>query len=211
MPLQQKRSGNGTVHIVDDDVQVRRFLVEAMSSVGLDTVEYASGDEFMRRFDPLRVGCVLLDIRMPKVTGPEVHEWLREQNLATRVIFLTGYADVPTAVRAMRLGAFDFLEKPLNVQVLIERVNEAVRIALSDEQQRAALADSGLSLLTPRERDVLRGIVSGQRNKRIAAELGISQRTVETHRANLMIKMGVQSVAELVSLALACDPELLQR
>lgn len=203
--------GNGTVHIVDDDGQVRRFLAEVMTSIGLDVEDYPSGDEFMRRYNGDRVGCVLLDIRMPRVTGPEVHDWLRSRHPNVPVIFLTGYADVPTAVRAMRHGAFDFLEKPFNVQQLIERVNEAMRLAAREDQNRKAQEDSGLASLTRRERDVLRGIVAGHRNKLIAAELGISERTVETHRANLMVKMKAQSVAELVTLTLAADPDLLTR
>jgi two-component system response regulator FixJ len=97
-----------TVCIVDDDVQVRRFLVEILASIGLIAEEYASGEDFMRRWQPGGTGCVLLDIRMPRITGPEIHDWLRQQSPDVPVIFLSGYADVPTAVRAMRLGAFDF-------------------------------------------------------------------------------------------------------
>ncbi len=199
----------GTVHVVDDDVQVRRFLAEVMSSIGLEVEAYPSGEDFMRRFSADRFGCVLLDIRMPKVTGPEVHDWLREHHPGIPVIFLTGHADVPTAVRAMRHGAFDFMEKPFNVQQLIERVNEAMRLAQRESEQRRAQRESGLSQLTRREREVLRGVVSGHRNKLIAAEMGISERTVETHRANLMVKMKAQTVAELVAIALSADPDLL--
>ena len=207
----QGLESSGTVHIVDDDAQVRGFISEVMTSIGLQVEEYLSGDDFMGRFDAARVGCVLLDIRMPRVTGPEVHDWLSERHPGVPVIFLTGYADVPTAVRAMRQGAFDFLEKPFNVQQLIERVNEAMRLARREDQQRKAQESSGLASLTRRERDVLKGIVAGQRNKLIAAELGISERTVETHRANLMVKMKAQSVAELVTITLAADPDLLER
>ncbi len=206
-----ENSSSGTVHIVDDDTQVRGFIHEVMRSIGLSVEEYPSGEDFMSRFDPARVGCVLLDIRMPRVTGPEVHDWLRAKHPGVPVIFLTGYADVPTAVRAMRHGAFDFLEKPFNVQQLIERVNEATRLAQKEDRQRKTQEASGLANLTRRERDVLKGIVAGQRNKLIAAELGISERTVETHRANLMVKMKAQSVAELVTITLAADPDLLER
>ena len=198
------------MYIVDDDAQVRRFLSEVMVSIGLEVEEYSSGDDFVRHFGADGPACVLLDIRMPRVTGPEVHDWLREKHPSVRVIFLTGYADVPTAVRAMRLGAFDFIEKPFNVQQLIERVNEAMRAAADDRQQENAREASGLLALTPRERDVLRGVVRGLRNKLIAAELGISERTVETHRANVMLKMRAQSVAELVAASLAADPDLLK-
>jgi FixJ family two-component response regulator len=186
------------VCIVDDDEAVRRFLIDTLGSIGLITEEYTSGEDFMRHWRPDGVGCILLDVRMPRVTGPEVHAWLRERKHDVPVIFLSGFADVPTAVRAMRFGAFDFLEKPFNVQQLIERVNAALR---SSESRAAAAGSDGewLGKLTPRERDVLDGIVGGKRNKLIAADLGISERTVESHRANLMAKAGAQTGAELVA------------
>ncbi len=160
---------------------------------------FPSGDEFMRRWQPDGPTCVLLDIRMPHVTGPEVHDWLRARHPRTAVIFLTGFADVPTAVRAMRLGAFDFLEKPFNVQHLIERTHEALRHAA--QSRTSVTVPEGLASLTAREREVFDGIVAGKRNKTIGAELGISERTVETHRASIMAKTGARSVAELVALA----------
>lgn len=196
-----------TVCVVDDDAQVRRLLLEVLGSIGLGVEEFASGEDFMRRWRPGDTGCVLLDIRMPRVTGPEVHDWLRARNPEIPVIFLTGYADVPTAVRAMRLGAFDFLEKPFNIQHLIERVNEALRVTETRRSPNGAVPPvNGRSAvwresLTPREREVLDGIVSGKRNKVIAADLNISERTVETHRASIMTKANVRSLAELVSLA----------
>lgn len=127
-----------TVCVVDDDVQVRRLLIEVLASIGLTIDEYRSGEDFIRRWRSGHTGCVLLDVRMPRVTGPEVHDWLREQNPDIPVIFISGYADVPTAVRAMRLGAFDFLEKPFNVQQLIERVHAALRLA--DDRRRCGTA-----------------------------------------------------------------------
>ena len=189
--------------IVDDDAQVRRFLLEVLASVGLAAEEYSSGEDFMRRWRPGHTDCVLLDIRMPRITGPEVHDWLRQRNPEVPVIFLSGYADVPTAVRAMRLGAFDFLEKPFNVQHLIERVNAALR--LSDDRRAApaaapAACDDWRKSLTPREQEILAAIVVGKRNKVIAFDLGISERTVETHRAHIMAKSGAGSVIELVGM-----------
>jgi len=189
----------GSVCIVDDDAQVRRFLVEVFSSIGLRSDEYASGDEFMHHWTPTLPACVLLDVRMPRVTGPEIHDWLRARHARVPVIFLSGYADVPTAVRAMRLGAFDFLEKPFNIQQLIERTHEALRHCAAHMPPAAAGDASWQHELTPREQDVLRGIVAGKRNKAIAAELGISERTVETHRASVMHKSHTHSVAELVA------------
>ena len=192
----------GSVCIVDDDVQVRRFLVEVFSSIGLAAEEYASGAEFVRHWRPALPACVLLDVRMPRLTGPEIHDWLRAQHPGVPVIFLSGYADVATAVRAMRLGAFDFIEKPFNIQQLIERTHEALRHCKAPPA-RTADAAAWQETLTPREREVLRAIVAGLRNKAIAAELGISERTVETHRASIMQKSGTRSVAELVALTLA--------
>jgi two-component system response regulator FixJ len=195
-----------TVCIVDDDLQVRHFLIEVLASIGLAAEAYPSGEDFMRRWRAGNTGCVLLDIRMPRITGPEVHDWLRQRNPEVPVIFLSGYADVPTAVRAMHQGAFDFLEKPFNVQQLIERVNAAVRLA---DQRRAASAtaaapgDDWRQALTPREQEILVAIVAGKRNKVIGAELGISERTVESHRAHIMDKAGANSVVELVGRVIA--------
>ncbi|MDS4016097.1 MAG: response regulator [Candidatus Accumulibacter sp.] len=195
-----------TVCIVDDDVQVRRYLVDVLASIGLATLEFSSGEDFMRRWRPGETGCVLLDIRMPRITGPEIHDWLRQRSPQVPVIFLSGYADVPTAVRAMRLGAFDVIEKPFNVQHLIERVNTALHLA---EERRAAETNSASSWrqsLTPREQDILSAIISGKRNKLIAAELGISERTVESHRASIMAKAKAHSAAELVAMAVGQAP-----
>ncbi len=175
-----------TVCIVDDDAQVRRLLVEMLDSVGLAAIEFSSGEDFMRHWRVGLAECILLDVRMPRITGPEVHDWLRQQTPDVPVIFLTGYADVPTAVRSMRLGAFDFIEKPFNVQHLIERVNDALRQAesraLKAVSPQLVPAGNWRHTLTPREEDILQGILSGKRNKVIAADLGISERTVETQR-----------------------------
>ena len=193
------------VTIVDDDAQVRRFLAEALSSVGIRTEEFATGEEFMRSWRPEGVACILLDVRMPRVTGPEVHDWLLQRKITVPVIFLSGYADVPTAVRAMRLGAFDFIEKPFNVQHMIERVNAAMREGVSGSAGSAGSSASAAAnanwqaQLTPRERDVLTAIIQGQRNKVIASDLGISERTVETHRASIMEKSGAKTAADLVA------------
>lgn len=192
----------GSLSIIDDDDQVRRFLVEVFKSVGMHVAAFATGEEFVRRWKPEGASCVLLDLRMPHMNGTEVHEWLRAHHPQVPVIFLTGYADVTTAVAAMRHGAFDFIEKPFNIQHLIERTQEALRksaLHLGDRAHGAAW----LTALTPREREVLDRIAAGHRNKTIAQELGISERTVETHRANIMQKSGAHSVAELVAMVLA--------
>ena len=198
-------SGRQTVCIVDDDAQIRRFLSEVLGSIGLIAEEYASGEDFMRRWQPAKAACVLLDIRMPRITGPEIHDWLREREPNLPVIFLTGHADVTTAVRAMRLGAFDVIEKPFNVQQLIERVNQAVRRVA---EAAAATADNAgwQHALTTREKEVLAGVIDGKRSKVIAAELGISERTVESHRASIMAKAGASTAAQLVAMAIGKRP-----
>ena len=197
---------SGSVCIVDDDDHVRAFLLEVFSSLGLKVYVFASGDLLFRHWKPDGPACILLDVRMPTVSGPEVHEWLRRAHADIPVIFLTGFADVPTAVRAMHLGAFDFLEKPFNVQHLIERTRDALRTCCQCRAARRS-PDGGAAVriarLTPRERNVLDGIVAGKRTKAIAAELGIGERTVETHRASIMHKTGKHSIAELVALALS--------
>ena len=188
-----------TVCIVDDDAQVRRFLVEMLASIGISAEEYPSGEDFMRRWRPGGTSCVLLDIRMPRVTGPEVHDWLRERSPEIPVIFLSGYADVPTAVRAMRQGAFDFLEKPFNVQQLIERVNAALRLA--DARRAAAAAatpapDDWRQSLTPREHEVLRLISKGMTLTETARLLQLSRHTVDGYVKEIYRKLNVSSRAE---------------
>lgn len=197
-----------TVSIVDDDEQVRRFLIEVLASIGVTAEEFPSGEEFIRRWKPGNTGCVLLDIRMPRITGPEIHDWLRANSPEVPVIFLSGYADVPTAVRAMRLGAFDVLEKPFNVQQLIERVNTALRLAEDRRNTTQATVSDWRRSLTPREHDILDAIVSGKRNKWIAAEFGISERTVETHRANIMAKAKAGNAVELVAMVIGNKPSV---
>lgn len=194
---------NASVCIVDDDEQVRRFLVEVFTSVGLRVEAFAGGEDFMRAWQPSGPSCILLDLRMPRVSGTEVHDWLRATHPHIPVIFLTGYADVPTAVSAMRHGAFDFLEKPFNIQHLIERTQEGLRRFFPPTAGERQTSATWLPTLTPREREVLDAIVAGQRNKTIAINFGISERTVETHRASIMHKSGTHSIAELVAVVLA--------
>lgn len=189
-----------TVCVVDDDPQVRRFLVKVLNTVGIACQEYASGEDFMRHWQPGEIGCVLLDIRMPRITGPEIHDWLRQRSPNLPVIFLSGYADVPTAVRAMRLGAFDVIEKPVKAQHLIERVNHALHLAAERCAVNSHDANDWRQSLTPREQEVLMAIVAGRSNKRIANDLGISERTVETHRASIMAKAKAANTAHLVAM-----------
>lgn len=198
------------VFIVDDDEGVRNGLRVLLASAGLETRAYASAAAFLDAATPEQPGCLLLDVRMPGLSGLDLHERLIARRVELPVIILTGHGDVPMAVRAMKRGVFDFIQKPFNDQFLLDRINEALQQdTLRRQQQSEAAAVRGkLARLTARERDVLRGLVLGQANKVIAAELGISERTVELHRAHCMDKLDCRSVAQLVQLVLQAGEQL---
>jgi two-component system response regulator TtrR len=193
-----------TVFVVDDDAAMReslRFLVE---SVGLDVETFERAEDFLARYDPELPGCLILDVRMPEVSGLELQERLAEYGSGLPIIMVTGYGDVPMAVRAMRNGAVDFIEKPFSDQHLIDRVQEAIardRLRRTERKGRESVARR-VSTLSAREREVLDLVVTGKANKVIAHELGLSPKTIEVHRARLMKKLNVSSVAELVQLSL---------
>lgn len=190
------------IHVVDDDEGMRKSLCWLISSVGLETRAHESADAFMAGFTDKRPGCLLLDIRMPGLSGLDLQQVLQRLNSSLPVIFLTGHGDVPMAARAFKAGAFDFLEKPCNDQVLLDRVQEAVaehRRLLAERQQQAALRQR-INSLTERERQVAERVSCGLRNKEIAADLGISQKTVELHRHNVMDKMQIDTVAALAQI-----------
>jgi RNA polymerase sigma factor (sigma-70 family) len=194
---------SGRIVLVDDDPKVLKSISALFDSVGLEVYAFAHPQEVLNA-DPPRPGCLVLDLRMPEMSGLEVFERLRERWPDVPTIFITAHGEVSAAVRAMKLGARDFLEKPLGDQVLLERVQEALE---SDEKDRAARADrdeirARLATLTRRERDVLKLIVDGLSSKMIASELGISMKTVEAHRTSTMQKMQARNAAELVRLAL---------
>ncbi|MBL8471531.1 MAG: response regulator transcription factor [Rhodocyclaceae bacterium] len=197
----------GTVHIVDDEADVREALALLVRSVGLAAASYASAYDFLQRYRPGAAGCAVFDVRMPGMSGLDLQEKLRRDGIALPIIFMTGHGDVPMAVRAMRAGALDFIEKPFNDQEMLDRIQAAIardaeaRDAAADLRQVAARhAD-----LTPREREVMQLIVAGRLNKQIADELGLSTRTVELHRAHLMEKMQADSLSHLVRMALALE------
>lgn len=196
-----------TVFVVDDDPSLRQSLQWLLESVGLRVETYASADEFLDIYQPPRQGCLLLDIRMPGMTGLDLQQALLERRIALPTIIITGHGDVPTAVRAMKAGAVDFIEKPFNDQLLLDRIHQALerntRQQQREVQRLAALAR--LVQLTRREREVMNLVVAGKTNKTIATELGLSEKTVEVHRANLMKKLQLNSVAELVKLAVAAN------
>ena len=192
------------VFIVDDDEAVRNSLRLLVKSVGLTAAALDSAQEFLASYDPLQPGCLVLDVRMPGMSGLELQQQLNLRGAVIPVIFITGHGDVPMAVEAMQQGAFDFLQKPFRDQDLIDRIQRALE---KDRVNRAELGKrSDLrarhEALTPREREVLALVMSGKANKVMAADLGLSQRTVEVHRARVMEKMGASSLAHLVRMVL---------
>ena len=193
------------VYIVDDDPLVRATLDLRLEAMGHAPTSFASAADFLRTARSLQPGCVILDIRMPDIDGLAVQSRLAEQKLNFPIVMLTGHADVGVAVRAMKAGALDFLEKPFSEQAIKDTLQRASReLELGQTQQaNAEAARAALARLTPRERDVLDGLVEGLRNKAIAQRLGISPRTVELHRIRLLDKTEASGLSELVRLALA--------
>lgn len=193
------------VYVVDDDQAMVESLSWVIESVGLKVKTYTRAQDFLEDFNPLQSGCILLDVRMPGMSGPELQIKLAALGLpALPIVFISGHGDVPLAVRVMKAGAVDFLTKPFNDQVLLESINKALRLDKTnrEKQQENAQAEAKFALLSHREVQVLQGIVAGKQNKVISAELKISLKTVEAHRASVMKKMGVKSVPELVKLVL---------
>ncbi len=194
-----------TVFIVDDEAEVRDALKLLMDSVGLDAETFSSAQEYLDRFDPQRPGCLVLDIRMPGLSGLELQEKLSKEAPHPPIVIITGHGDVPMAVRAVQAGAVDFIEKPFRDQVLLDSVHRAIT---QDAEQRGAasrLADieARLQRLTPREKEVLDLVMTGMRNKVIAVELGVSQSTVEAHRAKVMEKMEARTLSDLMRMMLS--------
>ena len=193
-----------TIFIVDDDAAVRDSLKMLLRSVGQAVETFGSGQEFIDAYSEDRPGCLVLDIRMPGMSGLELQQKLNERHSIMPIIFITGHGDVPMAVEAMQAGAVDFIQKPFRDQDLIDRINQALE---KDQNNRAALGERNdirkrLETLTPREREVLDLVVHGKANKVIAGDLRLSQRTVEIHRARVMEKMQASSLAHLVRMVL---------
>ena len=196
-----------TVFVVDDDAAVRDSVVLLLKSVGLDVEAYGDGQVFLDAVDTRRAGCVLLDVRMPGMSGMELQKKLNEMGCGLPIIFVTGHGDVPMAVEAMRAGAEEFLQKPFRDDDLLDRVHTALQ---RNQENRAASAQheavhKRLAELTSREREVFEHLVDGQSTKQIAAAFALSPRTVEIHRSRVLDKMGVRSVAELVKLTLTAS------
>jgi RNA polymerase sigma factor (sigma-70 family) len=198
---------NSVVMVVDDDAGVRNAMRILLKSVGLESVLYPSAQEFLAAYQPSQPGCLVLDIRMPGMSGLELQQQLNIRGAVIPVIFMTGHGDIPMAVEAMQHGAFDFLQKPFRDQDLLDRIQRAIQ---KDGELRQSLGEhtrikAHLESLTAREREVLDLMTQGKQNKQIAQELGISPRTIEIHRARVMEKMEAQSVAELVRMMLDLD------
>jgi two-component system response regulator FixJ len=194
-----------TVFLVDDDQAVRDALVLLMETEHLNTESFDSAEAFLDACDPDRPGCLVLDVRMPGMSGIKLQEELAARGIVIPIIFLTGHADVSMSAQAFRSGAIDFMEKPFEENVLLERIQEAIRL---DQSNRKALdkqvkAESRLASLTPREVEIMWLIVAGKANKEIAAELDLSHRTVESHRGRIMEKTGARSLPDLVELTRA--------
>lgn len=191
-----------TVYVVDDDEDVRDSLVELIRSVGLRVQPCASAHEFLDQYKAPSAGCLVLDIRMPGMSGLELQAVLKERQLTLPIIFITGHGDVPMAVQAMKDGAAEFMQKPFRDQDLLDRISKALeqdrrhRKVLEQRQSLAELIEN----LTPRERQIIDLVIEGQPNKVIAKKLGISDRTVEIHRSHAMQKLEASSVAELVKI-----------
>ncbi|WP_374392788.1 response regulator transcription factor [Sphingopyxis sp.] len=193
------------VHIVDDEEAIRRSASFMLKTSGYAVETWANGVTFLKEIRHVSEGCILLDVRMPEMDGLEVQQALLERGVTMPVIILTGHADVSIAVRAMKAGAVDFLEKPFEKAVLIASIEAAFARMEATEgaAARSAEAEVVLGILTPREREVLEGLAQGLPNKTIAYDLGISPRTVEVHRANLMAKLEVRSLSDALRLAFA--------
>jgi two-component system, LuxR family, response regulator FixJ len=191
-----------TIFVVDDDQAVRDSLSWLLESLQLKVETYVSAAEFLTNYDPDRPGCLVLDVRMPDVGGLQLQEMLRARQARLPVIMITGHGDVSMAVRAMKSGALDFIEKPFNNQLFLECIQRGLRVNARQRRRDAErqTVQTRLASLTARERDVLERVVAGKPNKVIAAELGISARTVEVHRAHLMEKMGAASLAALTAM-----------
>ena len=204
MPHDSDGDHMSTVFIVDDDAAIRRSLRFLLESSGLSVETYGTAEAFLDRYDPGRPGCLILDVRMPGMSGLHLQEELCARGAILPIIIITGYGEVPMAVRALQKGACDFIEKPFSDQVLLESVRNALARNLEQRRRQAErhAALALLSRLTERERAVLGGVIAGKPNKVIAHDLGLQVKTVEAHRARVMKKLDAGSLAEVLRLTL---------
>lgn len=198
------------VWVVDDDEAMRSSLKWLIESVGMRVESFSSASAFLDRHYPGRFGCLLLDVRMPGISGLELLDLLRKDQMLPPTIIITGHGDVPMAVRAMKAGAVDFIEKPFNDEVLLDSIRRAV---MAEEKRRISRSEAArirdrVTYLTPRENEVMQMVTKGQSNKEIANSLGVSAKTIEAHRARVMEKMQADSLAELVRMAIAVEQHI---
>jgi RNA polymerase sigma factor (sigma-70 family) len=194
----------GVVHVVDDDASFRTAIQRRLKKAGYEVATYPSAQHLLDRLpDQRSPGCILLDVRIPGLSGPELQGRLSELGSTLPIVFLTGYADVPTTVQAIKAGADDFLTKPVSSDQLLRTIQRAMahHEAICDTKSRLDIIRAHIASLTPREREVFELVVRGKTNKHVAHELGATERTIKAHRHRVMEKMKVQSLAELVSLA----------
>jgi len=197
-------SDQASVFIVDDDEQVRSALTLLLESVGLSVQSFASAQDYLDQFDAFKAGCLILDVRMPGISGLDLQARLTAEKIHPPIIIITGHGDVPMAVRAVRAGAVDFIEKPFNNQVMLDCVHRAIEKDAVQRGETSRLQDieAHYNGLTPREKEVLLYVIEGKRNKIIASELKISQSTVEAHRSKVMEKMSAETLSDLMRMAL---------
>jgi RNA polymerase sigma factor (sigma-70 family) len=194
----------GVVHVVDDDASFRAAIERRLKKAGYEVATYPSAQHLLDRLPDQRCpGCILLDVRIPGLSGPELQGRLSELGSVLPIVFLTGYADVPTTVQAIKAGADDFLTKPVSSDQLLRTIQRAMahHEAMRDTKSKLDMVRAHIASLTPRERQVFELVVRGKTNKHVAHELGATERTIKAHRHRVMEKMQVQSLAELVSLA----------
>jgi two-component system response regulator FixJ len=204
------KNADVVVYIVDDDDGMRRALQLLLATVGYQTAAFARASQFLEAFHPTAHGCLVLDIRMPEMSGLELQAKLNSLGCTIPVVFITGHGDVPMAVQAMKEGAFEFIQKPFRDQDLLDRINHALILdqEIRGASDRRAEILVRIASLTPRELQVMRSVVDGAANKVIAFDLVLSERTVEIHRAKVMEKMGARSVAHLVKLHMVAAPDI---
>ena len=193
-----------SVFIVDDDEQVRSALTLLMESVGLKSESFSSAQEYLDQFDAAKSGCLILDVRMPGLSGLDLQARLSVEKSHPPIIIITGHGDVPMAVRAVTAGAVDFIEKPFNNQSMLDSVHRAIEQDAKQRGESSRLQDieTKYDELTPREKEVLQYVIEGKRNKIIASEMNISQSTVEAHRSKVMEKMSANTLSDLMRMAL---------
>jgi two-component system, LuxR family, response regulator FixJ len=193
---------NAIVFVIDDEPDVRAALRMLIRSVGLTVETFESATAFLQQYNPAQPGCIITDVRMPGMSGMELQQYLSQQGLAPPMILISGHGEIPMAVTAVKRGAIDFLPKPFSDQLLLDRIQQALQQDHAQRAQHARLASARTRYesLTPRERDVLQGLIAGKINKVIAAELGVSTRTIEIHRAHVMEKLRVDSMPDVMRL-----------